>query len=254
MDDMILIGQYDSPFVRRVAIALKLYGLAFEHRPWSTFGEGDKIAPFNPLRRVPTLVLDDGEALIESSAILDHLDELVGPEKAMTAARGPQRRHALKTIALATGLGDKSVSLVYERVLRKDDKRSKIWVERCEAHAKETVKTIVRGMPVESVFACGDYARVLSLFARETAGATAHPAFPAPSDFFEGRVFLHHSGAKLRRENALVCRGQTLSTHHLAPLKGNGSSVRAVIARSESDEAIQNSPTFDFWIASLRSQ
>ena len=115
-------------------------------------------------------------------------------------------------------------------------------------------KTIVRGMPVESVFACGDYARVLSPFARETAGATAHPAFPAPSDFFEGRVFLHHSGAKLRRENALVCRGQTLSTHHLAPLKGNGSSVRAVIARSESDEAIQNSPTFDFWIASLRSQ
>jgi Glutathione S-transferase, N-terminal domain len=52
---MILIGQYDSPFVRRVAIALRLYGLPFEHRPWSTFGEGDKIAPFNPLRRVPTL-------------------------------------------------------------------------------------------------------------------------------------------------------------------------------------------------------
>jgi glutathione S-transferase len=39
----------------------------------------------------------------------------------------------LKTIALATGLGDKAVSLVYERVLRKDDHRSKIWVERCEA-------------------------------------------------------------------------------------------------------------------------
>ena len=128
---MFLIGQYDSPFTRRVAIAMRLYGLAFEHRPWSTFGEGDRIAPFNPLRRVPTLVLDDGEALIESTAILDYLDELVGPEKAMIAARGPQRRHSLKVCALATGLGDKSVSLVYERVLRKD--MSKIWVERCEA-------------------------------------------------------------------------------------------------------------------------
>jgi glutathione S-transferase len=127
---MILIGQYDSPFVRRVAIAMRLYNLAFEHRPWSTFGDGDKIAPFNPLRRVPTLVLDDGEALIESFAILDYLDELVGPEKAMLAASGPQRRHALKTCALATGLGDKAVSLVYERVLRKDH-QSKIWVERC---------------------------------------------------------------------------------------------------------------------------
>jgi glutathione S-transferase len=128
---MILIGQYDSPFVRRVAIALRLYDLPFEHRPWSTFGEGDKIAPFNPLRRVPTLVLDSGEALIESTAILDYLDELVGPEQAMIAERGPQRRHALKICALATGLGDKAVSLVYERVLRKN--ASKVWVERCEA-------------------------------------------------------------------------------------------------------------------------
>jgi glutathione S-transferase len=129
---MILIGQFDSPFVRRVAIAMRLYGLAFEHRPWSTFGDADKIAPFNPLRRVPTLVLPDGEALIESTIILDYLDELVGPERAMIARHGPERRHALKICALATGLADKAVSLVYERVLRKDH-QSKVWVERCEA-------------------------------------------------------------------------------------------------------------------------
>jgi len=128
---MFLIGQYDSPFVRRVAIALRLYDLPFEHRPWSTFGDADKIAPYNPLRRVPTLVLDSGEALIESTAILDYLDELVGPDKAMIAPRGEARRRHLRTIALATGLGDKSVSLVYERVLRKE--QSKIWVARCEA-------------------------------------------------------------------------------------------------------------------------
>ena len=71
---MILIGQYDSPFTRRVAIALKLYGLAFEHRPWSTFGDADKIAPFNPLRRVPTLVLDDGTTLFDSRVIVEFLD------------------------------------------------------------------------------------------------------------------------------------------------------------------------------------
>jgi glutathione S-transferase len=128
---MILIGQYDSPFVRRVAIALRLYGLPFEHRPWSTFGDADKLAPYNPLRRVPTLVLDDGEALIESTAILDYLDELVGAEKAVIADKGPARRQALRICALATGLGDKAVSLLYERVLRQD--QSKIWVERCEA-------------------------------------------------------------------------------------------------------------------------
>ena len=60
---MILIGQYDSPFVRRVAIALTLYRIPFEHRPWSTFGDAEKIRPYSPMMRVPTLVLDDGEVL-----------------------------------------------------------------------------------------------------------------------------------------------------------------------------------------------
>src|SRR5882762_7838664 len=109
---MILIGQFDSPFVRRVAIALRLYELPFEHQPWSTFGDADKLATYNPLRRVPTLVLHSGEVLIESTAILDYLDEWVGPGKAMIAARGPDRRHALKICALATGLADKAVACV----------------------------------------------------------------------------------------------------------------------------------------------
>src|SRR4051794_8090939 len=108
---MFLIGQYDSLFVRRVAIALRLYGIAFEHRPWSTFGDADKIAPYNPLRRVPTLVLDSGEALIESAMILDHLDDTVGPDKAMLPARGDARRKQLRIAALSMGLGDKAVSL-----------------------------------------------------------------------------------------------------------------------------------------------
>jgi glutathione S-transferase len=131
LNPMFLIGQYDSPFVRRVAIALRLYGIKFEHRPWSTFGDADKIAPYNPLRRVPTLVLDDGEALIESHIILDYLDELAGETGAMIAPRGIERRRHLKVCALATGLADKSVSLVYESVLRRE--QLKLWVDRCEA-------------------------------------------------------------------------------------------------------------------------
>jgi glutathione S-transferase len=133
---MFLIGQYDSPFVRRVAIAMRLYGIAFEHRPWSTFGDADKIAPYNPLRRVPTLVLDDGEVLIESAAILDYLDEIARDQdkiagEAMLPSRGKARRRQLRLCALATGLGDKAVSLVYERALRKE--QLVLWVERCEA-------------------------------------------------------------------------------------------------------------------------
>lgn len=126
---VILIGQYDSPFVRRVAVALRLHGLAYEHRPWSVFADAADIARFNPLKRVPTLVLDDGEVLIESAAILDHIDDTVGPERALIARSGAQRCRALKICALATGLADKAVSLVYERVLHQDS--SRLWVERC---------------------------------------------------------------------------------------------------------------------------
>ena len=137
---MILIGQFDSPFVRRVAIALELYGLAYEHRPWSTFGDADKIAPYNPLRRVPTLVLDDGESLIESTAILDYLDEVAGASKALIAEAGPLRRLSLKTCALAIGLNDKAVSLVYERVLHKET--SDMWVKRCSTQINSVLAVL----------------------------------------------------------------------------------------------------------------
>jgi glutathione S-transferase len=126
---MILIGQFDSPFVRRVAIAMRLYGLSFEHRPWSVFGDAEKIAKYNPLMRVPTLVMGNGEALIESHAILDALDQLAPPGLSMMPAGGAERREAQKVCALATGICDKAVSLVYETVVH--NRATPAWVERC---------------------------------------------------------------------------------------------------------------------------
>ncbi len=137
---MILIGQYDSPFVRRVAVALRLYGMAYEHRPWSTFGDAERIAPFNPLRRVPTLVLDNGEALIESATILDWLDELAGPARAMIADSGDRRRQALKVCALATGLADKAVSMFYERALHQTT--SEQWIARCRTQISDVLTAL----------------------------------------------------------------------------------------------------------------
>jgi glutathione S-transferase len=111
---MILIGQYDSSFVRRVGIALTLYGIPFDHRPWSTFGDPDKIRPYNPLLRVPVLVLEDGDVLIESHIILDYADSLVPASRRMFPQSEPERHRALKVAALATGMADKTVSLYYE--------------------------------------------------------------------------------------------------------------------------------------------
>jgi glutathione S-transferase len=114
---MILIGQYDSGFVRRVGIALTLYNIPFEHRPWSVFGDAERVREYNPLVRVPTLVLDHGDVLVDSHAMIDYLDHLVGPERALLPQTEPLRHQALKVVTLATGILDKGVSRFYEQRL-----------------------------------------------------------------------------------------------------------------------------------------
>jgi len=137
---LILIGQYDSPFVRRVGIALTLYGLPFQHRPWSTFADADKIRPYNPLVRVPTLVLDDGEALIESHNILDYLDSQVPADRQLYPLTEPARHRALKIAALATGVADKAVSLFYETRLHREV--SDVWVNRCRSQIADVLAAL----------------------------------------------------------------------------------------------------------------
>jgi glutathione S-transferase len=142
---MILIGQYDSPFVRRVGIALTLYALPFEHRPWSAFGDAERLRNVNPLTRVPTLVLDDGPALIDSHIILDYLDSLVPVEKALFPRSEPMRHRALRIAALASGLGDKAVSLFYEKVLH--DVTSHAWTMRCRTQIGAVLDVLERERP-----------------------------------------------------------------------------------------------------------
>ena len=133
---MILIGQYDSPFVRRVAVALATYGVEFENRAWSGFGDVDKIAEHNPLRRVPTLVLRDGRAVVDSATILEFIDDVVGHERATLAQTGAARLECLRLAAFAAGVADKGVSLVYEAAFRDG---LPMWVARCTAQVDDTL-------------------------------------------------------------------------------------------------------------------
>jgi glutathione S-transferase len=88
---------------------------------------------------VPTLVLADGEVLIESAAILNHLDEAAG-EARLIAAAGQPGRAMLRDYALATGLCDKMVSLLYERLLH--DEASEAWVARCSAQIEDALAVL----------------------------------------------------------------------------------------------------------------
>ncbi len=127
---MILVGQFDSPYVRRVAISLHTLGMPFERNTLSVFSDAEAMRRINPLGRVPSLILDDGEVLIDSSAILDHLDEVAGPDRALLPRSGPTRRHALRTISLATGMTDKAIAIGYEHLLRPPELIHAPWIER----------------------------------------------------------------------------------------------------------------------------
>lgn len=131
---MILIGQYDSPFVRRVGIALRLYGFPFEHRPWSVFGDAEKIRPLNPLVRVPTFVTDDCTVLFDSASMLDYLDHRVPEAERLLPVKEPARHKALRITTLATGFAEKAVSLFYEKRLH--ETTSKVWEERCRGQTE----------------------------------------------------------------------------------------------------------------------
>jgi len=129
---MKLLGVYRSPYVRRVAASLNLMGMAFEHDPIAVFDEQDAVRPHNPLVRVPTLILDDGEVLLESYAILDALDEMAGPDKRLIPASGAERRKVMKLTAVAAGTLDKTVWAAYEVRFHPKEKVHQPWIDHNE--------------------------------------------------------------------------------------------------------------------------
>ncbi|HJV88277.1 MAG TPA: glutathione S-transferase family protein [Noviherbaspirillum sp.] len=128
---MKLVGLFDSPYVRRVAVSLRLYGFDFEHVALSVFRNQDEMRQINPLLKVPMLVLDSGEKLVESSFILDYLDGEVAPEKRLTPASGEARRKVQQQCATALLAVEKAVQIYYETTLRPKEFTYAPWVVRC---------------------------------------------------------------------------------------------------------------------------
>ena len=113
----VLLGLYDSPFVRRVAVTMAHYSIPFEHLSLSVFRHMDAMRPLNPLFKVPMLTLPDGEKIYESAYILDYLDELAEANgiEPLTPRSGATRRRIQQLMALAMVATEKAVAIEYER-------------------------------------------------------------------------------------------------------------------------------------------
>lgn len=134
----VLYGRHASPFVRRVAVTMRLYGIAYRHLPLMPFGpDKAELAKFNPIARVPALQLANGEVLIDSAAILDYLDQLAGPDRSLTPAAGPARRRVLTLLAVAHGANEKLVAALYERHFRPREAQHAPWLAVCDKQVRD---------------------------------------------------------------------------------------------------------------------
>lgn len=129
---MELIGYLDSPFVRRVAVTARLLGVDLIHRELSVFRDFEEFSAINPLVKVPTLVCDDGQVLVDSGLIIDYLESRVGGSELMPSdeARYVQ---ALATIGTALVANEKIVQLIYELEARPKEYQHDQWTNRIQA-------------------------------------------------------------------------------------------------------------------------
>ncbi|NQS81987.1 glutathione S-transferase [Pantoea agglomerans] len=143
---MILIGMLDSPYVRRVAIYMKVLGIQFEHRPLSVFGDFDALTKINPAVKVPTLITDDNQVLIDSTLIIHYLEKYCGHSPAPTSASGAEERRDLHLTGFALAACEKAVQIVYEQRLRPEEKQHQPWVDRVTQQLHGAWQTLENGL------------------------------------------------------------------------------------------------------------
>jgi len=132
---MELIGYLDSPFVRRVAITMRFLSIKYSHRELSIFRDFDQFSRINPTVKVPTLVLDDGQILIDSNLIISYLESQLAGYSLMPSDAN-EHVTALHHIGIAMVAMEKAAQLVYETTQRPESHQHGPWIDRLESQLK----------------------------------------------------------------------------------------------------------------------
>lgn len=125
-----LIGMMDSPYVRRVAISLELYGVEFESQPLSVFSTFEAFSRLNPVVKAPTLILENEIRLMDSSLILHYFEAQASPERRLLPVKPDALANDLQTLGFILAAAEKAVQNVYEHHQRPLEKQHASWIER----------------------------------------------------------------------------------------------------------------------------
>jgi glutathione S-transferase len=128
---MKLVGTLTSPFVRKVRIVMAEKKLDYGYVDIDVMAADSPIGQYNPLGKVPCLVLEGGEAVYDSRVIAEYLDTL-SPVGKLIPPSGRERLEVKTWEALADGLLDAAVVARQEQAWpgRPDDQRCQAWIDR----------------------------------------------------------------------------------------------------------------------------
>ena len=127
---MILRSTPASPFARKCILAASVLGLAgkLKLEKADPNDDADSLRAQNPLGKIPALVLDDGSTLFDSRVIVEYFDHVAGGGKIIPSE--PKARFAtLRLQALADGMTDAQILLVYEGRFRPVEHHVKKWTD-----------------------------------------------------------------------------------------------------------------------------
>jgi glutathione S-transferase len=191
---MILRSSPPSPFGRKVKIAASVLGLSgrIEIVPADLNDASDALRAQNPLGKIPTLVLDDGQTLFDSRVIVEYLDHLAGGGRIIPrepAARFP----ALRMQALCDGMMDASILQVYEARYRPEAIRHQPWLDyQADKVARALAALEAESQALDPVPHVGQIALACALGYRDLRFAgtwrTGHPQLVAWLDRFAAKV------------------------------------------------------------------
>jgi glutathione S-transferase len=127
---LILRSSPPSPFGRKIKIAAAVLGLTdrIKIEMTDTNDPSDSIRKQNPLGKIPALILEDGSALFDSPVILEYLDTLAGGGKILPR-EGNARWDVLRLHAIADGIMDAGILLVYEKRFRPEEHWVAKWTD-----------------------------------------------------------------------------------------------------------------------------
>ena len=123
-----LISATPSPYARKVRIALAEKGIPFELQTEVPWDSTTTTPQYNPLEKLPVLILDDGSSIYESRFILEYL-EAKYPVPPMLPDDIDGKLAAKQVEVLCDGVCDAFVLLFFERH-RVLEHRSQAWMAR----------------------------------------------------------------------------------------------------------------------------